>query len=118
LATIRELEKKSHYEHMARLTKKLTEGITQLAARKNIRLYCAGIESIWQLEFGIDAPMIDYRDNFKVNKSLYQNFRMAGLERGIRFHPSRGRFYTSAAHTDKDVDQTLMVIDKIFSELF
>lgn len=118
LATIRELEKPGLYEYMARLTKRLTEGITEIAGEKNIRLYCAGVESIWQLAFGIDEPMIDYRDNFKVDKIPYQKFRMASLERGIRFHPSRGRFYTSSAHTDEDVDQTLEVVEEVFDEIF
>jgi len=115
-ATIAELEKPTVYDHMARLTRRLTEGITEIAKEKDISLYCGGEESIWQLAFGIKERMNDYRDNFKVDKVTYQKFRMEGLKRGMRFHPSRGRFYTSAAHTDEDVDKTLSVAEELLSK--
>jgi glutamate-1-semialdehyde 2,1-aminomutase len=117
LATITELEKPGVYENMARITRRLAEGVTEIASRKGIVLYSASIASVWQLEFGITAPMSDYRDTFKVDKSQYRQFRTLNLERGIRFHPSRGRFYISAAHTDKDVDRTLEIVDGVLSEM-
>ena len=116
-ATIRELEKPGIYEKMSRITLRLTQGITAIADQKGIDLFCAGITSIWQLQFGITAPMTDYRDTFKVNKLAYQKFRMMCLERGIRFHPMRGRFYTSAAHTEEDVDQTLEIVEEALSAM-
>lgn len=116
-ATIKELEKPGIYDHMATLTKRLTEGINEMAKKRNITLYCEGVESIWQLAFGIRERMSDFRDNFKANKIDYQIFRKGCLERGIRFHPSRGRFYTSAAHTDEDVDRTLSVADEVLSQI-
>lgn len=116
-ATIKELEKPGFYENMARITRRLTEGITELSQKKEITLHCAGVESIWQLAFGIDQPMNEYRDNFKVDKATYQKFRMGGLARGIRFHPILGRFYTSAAHTDEDVDRTLEVAEELLSAI-
>jgi glutamate-1-semialdehyde 2,1-aminomutase len=116
-ATINELEKPGVYERMSGLTKRLTEGVTEIAERKGIALYCGSEGSIWQLAFGITERMKDYRDTFCVDKVAYQNFRMGGLERGIKFHPSRGRFYTSAAHTDEDVDKTLSVVDELLSNM-
>jgi len=117
VATIRELEKPGIYEKMATITLQLTQGITSIADQKGIDLFCAGIASIWQLQFGITAPMTDYRDTFKLDKPAYQKFPMMCLERGIRFHPMRGRFYTSAAHTEADVDRTLEVVEEVLSTL-
>lgn len=117
-ATIGELEKPGIYDHMARLTRRLVEGITEIARKKDISLYCGGAESIWQLAFGIKERLNDYRDSFKIDKVAYQKFRMEGLKRGIRFHPTRGRFYTSAAHTDEDVDKTLSVAEELLSKIF
>ena len=117
-ATIAELEKPGVYDHMARLTRGLTDGITEIAEEKGISLYCGGEESIWQLAFGIKERMNDYRDNFKVDKVAYQKFRTEGLKRGIRFQPIRGRFYTSAAHTDEDVDKTLSVVEELLSKSY
>lgn len=116
-ATIKELEKPGIYDHMARLTKKLTAGINEIAKKTNMTLYCGGIESIWHLAFGIRERMDDFRDNFKVNKMDYQLFRKGCLERGIRLHPSRGRFYMSAAHADEDIDKTLSVFEEVLGKM-
>ena len=69
------------------------------------------------MQFGIDAPMKDVRDTFKVDKKLYSRFYAECLKRGIRLHPSRGRFYISTAHTEEDVAQTLRVFDEVFALL-
>ena len=117
LATIAELEKPGIYDRMARITRRLADGVTEMASRKGIVLYSASLASVWQLEFGITASLTDYRDTLKVDKSRYQQFRTLCLDRGIRFHPSRGRFYVSAAHTDEDVDRTLEVVAEVLAEI-
>jgi glutamate-1-semialdehyde aminotransferase len=33
-------------------------------------------------------------------------------------HPSRGRFFVSAAHTERDVEESLKVFEEAFSEVF
>ena len=71
-----------------------------------------------QIAFGVDEMLKDYRDNFKANKWDYQKVRRGCLQRGVRLHPSRGRLYTSAAHTEEDVDETLEVMEAVFSEIF
>ncbi len=116
-ATIGELENPSIYEHMANLTRSVVDGIAAIAKSNDICLFCDAVGSIWQLAFGIQQKMNDYRDNFMVNKVAYQKFRKGGLERGIRFHPSRGRQYTSAAHTAEDVEKTLLVVDELLCEM-
>jgi glutamate-1-semialdehyde 2,1-aminomutase len=116
-ATIAELEKPGVYEHMERITRRLFEGVRRIAKGKALPLHSDGVASIWQVAFGITERMNDLRDNFKVNKTSYQRFRQGGLERGIRFHPSRGRFYTSAAHTDEDIDHTLLAVEEILSDM-
>ncbi len=117
-ATIGELEKPGVYEYMAKLTQKLIDGINEMTKNQNITLYCDGIESIWQIAFGIKEKITDYRDNFKVNKMDYQRFRKGCLERGVMLHPSRGRLYASAAHTDDDVDKTLLIVEEVFGKMF
>jgi glutamate-1-semialdehyde 2,1-aminomutase len=117
LATLAELEKPGLYDRMARITRRLAEGVAEVATRHGIPLYAASIASVWQVEFGITGPLADYRDTLKVDKGRYQQFRTLCLERGIRLHPSRGRFYVSAAHTDADVDRTLEVADGVLAEM-
>ena len=117
LATISELEKPGVYENLNRISTMLKEGVLALAKKHDIKLWCDNQVSIWQLQFGIDAPMKDVRDTFKVDKKLYSRFYAECLKRGIRLHPSRGRFYISTAHTEEDVAQTLRVFDEVFALL-
>jgi glutamate-1-semialdehyde 2,1-aminomutase len=118
LATIGELRRPGVYQHLDRITKRLTQGVREIAEKKRVTLYCGGEGAIWQVAFGIQERMRDYRDIFKVNKMDYQKLRKLCLERGVRLHPSRGRFYTCTAHTDDDVERMLSVFDEVFDILF
>jgi len=111
-ATLEALEKPGIYEHMDSITDRITRGITEISNRLGIILYCSHIASVWWLQFGIQNPLVDYRDTFNVDKDQYQCFRILCQERGLRLHPWRGRFYTSAAHSDEDVDKTLEIAEE------
>lgn len=117
LATLQELEKPGVYEGMRRITGQIQEGVNELAKKHHIKLWCDSQVSIWQLQFGIDHPMRDIRDNFLVDKKKYAKFYKECLKRGVRLHSSRGRFYISTAHTEKDVQQTLEVFDQVLPML-
>ena len=103
---------------MEGMTKKLIRGVNDIARNKGVTLYCGGEGSIWQMAFGIQERMDNYRDNFKVKKMDFQRLRKYCLKRGIRLHPSRGRFYTSLAHTDADVKKTLSIFKEAFEVIF
>ena len=118
VATLNELAHPGVYEHMAKITRCLTSGVNEIAQRRGVQLYCRGLASVWQIEFGISAPPTNYRDTLVVDKAAYARFRTLSLRRGIRFHPSRGRFYVSAAHTDEDVEATLEVVDEVLGEMY
>jgi glutamate-1-semialdehyde 2,1-aminomutase len=117
-ATIRELEKPGTYERMAMATKRLADGIRKISKRRGIALYSDSLASIGALAFGVREGMNDYRDTFKVNRIDYQRFRKGCLERGVRLHPTKGRLYTSAAHTVEDIDKTLTVMEETLAEMF
>ena len=70
------------------------------------------------MQFGIDSPMTKFEDNLQVDKKTYDVFYKECLARGIRLHSSRGRFYISTAHTEKDVQITLDVFDEVFRKIF
>jgi len=118
LATLEIISRPGTYDELQRIASRITEGVNELAAQYNVKLWCDNQVSIWQLSFGIDGPMRDFRDNFKVDKQTYLDFYKRCLDRGIRLHSGRGRFYISTAHTDEDVDQTLAVFSDVFKEMF
>lgn len=113
LATISELEKPDTYSGMKEITDEIVVGVRELGKKYGIKLWCDNQVSIWQLQFGIETPMHDVRDNFKVDKKLYGRFYRECLKRGVRLHSSRGRFYISTKHTHEDVAQTLRVFDEV-----
>ena len=94
------------------------EGIREVCERMGIAAYCRSIGSIGAMALGVTEEMNDYRDTLRINRADYLRLRKGCLERGIRIHPSRGRLYTSTAHTSEDVDKTLTVVDKVIGETF
>jgi glutamate-1-semialdehyde 2,1-aminomutase len=116
-ATISELQRPGIYEHMTGLTRRLSEGIREICLRRDIGAYCNSAGSICGFALGVRERMNDYRDTLKVNRIDYQRLRRACLDRGIRLHPTRGRLYLSAAHTNGDVDRTLMVVEEALTKI-
>ena len=117
LATIKVLENRNTYKHLEKITSKIVNGVKRISETLGVKLFCDHTGSIWQIQFGITEPMKEYRDNFKVDKQKYQKFYSKCLRRGIRLHPSRGRFYTSTAHTEDDVRKTLHVFEEVLRKL-
>ena len=118
LATIGVLERPGVYTEFNRISTRLCQGVRQLAKTYGVKLWCDNLVSIWQLSFGIDSPMRDFRDSFKVDNPTWLKFYTKCLQRGVRLHSSRGRLYVSTAHDDKDVDKTLEVFEDVFREMF
>jgi glutamate-1-semialdehyde 2,1-aminomutase len=110
-ATITELEKPGVYERMAEVSRTILDGIQVISKKGQIPLYCDGEGSIWQIAFGIDSRLADYRDTFRVDKPAYQRLKQECFKNGLRLHPFRGRLYTSAAHTAEDAAKTLEIIE-------
>jgi len=57
----------------------------------------------------------DMRDAFTETNERYFLFRQFLLDRGIHIFPTeKGLWYISAAHTERDVEDTLRVVDEVF----
>ena len=117
-ATLTELEKPGVYNRIAGMSQKILSGIRTIAGKKQIPLYCDGEGSIWQIAFGIDNRLADYRETFRVDKLTYQKLKQECFKAGLRLHPFRGRLYTSAAHTPEDVAKTLEVIEDALKTIY
>ncbi|OQA48935.1 MAG: Glutamate-1-semialdehyde 2,1-aminomutase [Bacteroidetes bacterium ADurb.Bin302] len=95
----------------------LKDGIRSLAEKYGIKLWCENQVSVMGLNFGIDEPLINAADSFKVDKQAYNVFYKKCLSRGIHMHPLRGRFYFSTAHTESDINTTLNIFETVFGEM-
>jgi glutamate-1-semialdehyde 2,1-aminomutase len=118
ISTIQQLQKPGAYAHLERITRRLIKEVGAIVRKKDLKARCDGECGIWQLTFGIEQRMKDYRETFLVDKAAYQKLRKACMERGVRLHPTRGRFYTSMAHDDADVDATVRAISESLNAIF
>ena len=59
--SFRELEKPGVCDH-DRLNKRLIAGVNEIACKNHLTLFCSGSGSIWQIAFGVDKRLRDYRE--------------------------------------------------------
>ena len=63
-----------------------------------------------------EREIMDMRDAFESNTERYMIFRQLLLDRGVHIFPTdKGLWYLSTAHTDDDIEQTLRILDDVFS---
>jgi glutamate-1-semialdehyde 2,1-aminomutase len=96
--------------------RRLMEGIGEIAARRGVPLLVTGFGAAIALHFTALREMIDYRDTLGDDRALLQRFLYRALEEGLHIVPD-GRMYVSAAHTGKDIDETLARLDAVFADL-
>lgn len=118
LAVLSELEKEGTYERLTDLGKKLMKGMKELAEKHNIPLEVQGTGPMFGIRFAT-GKAIDARSALESHyPGIYPKFRRLLLDKGIHIFPTeKGEFYISTAHTEKDISQTLNVIDDTMKEL-
>ena len=56
------------------------------------------------------------RDSFAQDNDQYLTFRRLLLDRGIHIFPTeKGLWYTSAAHSEEDIQRTARTVDEVFA---
>lgn len=99
------------YRTMWRLGESLRIGIQERLKRKNIAVVTTGGGPVFQILFQQQVPRT-YRDTLHADRSLYSQFAVAMLDEGIMILQD-GRWYLSAAHTEKEIRRTLEAVDRV-----
>jgi glutamate-1-semialdehyde 2,1-aminomutase len=94
----------------------LMEGICGLARKHSVRLAVTGFGTAFAVHFTSRSELHDYRDTLEDDNEMLRRFLMLALEHGVHVVPD-GRFYTSAAHTEQDIQETLAAIEQVFQKL-
>ncbi|MEI6806476.1 MAG: glutamate-1-semialdehyde 2,1-aminomutase [Myxococcaceae bacterium] len=113
LATLRELLKPGVFEQAAARCKQLTAGITEIAQQKNIPVQVSQIGTMFGVYFLKEPGSISNYEEAKnlVDSKRYGEFFHKMLEKGHYFAPSAFEAgFVSAAHTEKDIDDTLFAM--------
>ena len=103
LTTLRILEETDAIAEMARLGRRLKEGLEELGAAHGFRVTVSGPPALPYLTFDDDPDLYHM-----------QAFCRETIARGVFFHPHHN-WFICAAHTDADIDRALEVADAAFA---
>ncbi len=117
IKTLELLQKPGTYEYLDKITKKLANGLVQIA-KETGHAACGGQISGMFGMFFTAGPVHNYEDAKKSDASKFSRFHRGMLERGVYLAPSQFEAgFTSLAHTDEDIDRTLAAAREVMSQL-
>ena len=117
IKTLDLLQKPGTYEQLDKITKKLADGLLQIAKETGHDACGGNISAMFGLFF-TRGPVHNYEDAKKSDMSKFSRFHRGMLERGIYLAPSQFEAgFTSLAHTDEDIDRTLSAARDVMSSL-
>lgn len=117
IKTLELLQKPGTYEYLDRITKKLADGLLQIA-KETGHAACGGQISAMFGLFFTSGPVHNYEDAKKSDTAKFGRFHRGMLERGVYLAPSQFEAgFTSFAHTEEDIEQTLAVARDVMSSL-
>jgi glutamate-1-semialdehyde 2,1-aminomutase len=113
LATLRELSKNNGrvIQYISEMGAKLRSGLEGLFMGYNFPMKTSGTNAV----FVLNSPAIelrDYRDCLSIDLNFIHQFHTEMFREGIWFM-RRGNVLLSAAHTDKDLEQTLDAAERV-----
>ncbi len=117
IKTLELLQKPGNYESLDRITKKLADGLLQIA-KETGHAACGGQISGMFGFFFTSGPVHNYEDAKKSDLAKFSRFHRGMLERGIYLAPSQFEAgFTSLAHTEEDIDRTLAAARDVMSSM-
>ena len=117
IKTLELLQKPGTYEFLEQITKKLADGLLQIA-KETGHAACGGQISAMFGLFFTSGPVHNYEDAKKSDTAKFGRFHRGMLERGVYLAPSQFEAgFTSFAHTEEDIEQTLAVARDVMSSL-
>jgi len=100
----------SIYSNLFRRGEMLRDGIASILRERGHKLCTAGEGPVFHLSFTERQPQ-NYRDLLVADKQKYSAFVLALLDEGVLPLPD-GRWYTSTAHSDTDIERTLNAVER------
>jgi glutamate-1-semialdehyde 2,1-aminomutase len=117
LATVRYLRihKGTLYPLLDKLSAELTDGVTAAAKDAGVPMCCNRVGSMFTWFF-TEGPVTDWTSAAKCDTEAFARFFRGMLDKGIYLPPSQFEAaFLSAAHTEKDVEQTIAAARQTFA---
>lgn len=117
IKTLELLSKPGTYEYLEKITQKLADGLLRIA-KDTGHTACGGHISAMFGMFFTAGPVHNYEDAKKSDTAKFGRFHRGMLEHGIYLAPSQFEAgFTSLAHTEEDIEQTLAAAKAVLSSL-
>ena len=117
IKTLELLQRPGTYEYLDQITQKLADGLVQIAQETGHAVCGGQISAMFGLFF-TSGPVHNYEDAKKSDMAKFGRFHRGMLERGVYLAPSQFEAgFTSLAHTEADIEQTLAVAREVLSSL-
>lgn len=117
IKTLQLLQQPGNYERLDQITKRLTDGMLQVAQETG-HVACGGQISGMFGFFFAEGPVHNYEDAKKSDLNKFARFHRGMLEQGVYLAPSQFEAgFMSLAHTEADIDRTLDAARAVMSNL-
>ena len=117
IKTLEQLQKPGTYAYLEKITKRLSDGLLQIA-KETGHAACGGNISGMFGFFFTAGPVHNYEDAKKCDLNKFSRFHRGMLEHGVYLAPSQFEAgFTSLAHTEEDIDKTLAAARKVMAGL-
>jgi glutamate-1-semialdehyde 2,1-aminomutase len=117
IKTLELLQKPGTYEHLDKITKRLADGLLQIAKETGHEACGGNISAMFGLFF-CAGPVHNFEDAKHSDVTKFGRFHRGMLEQGIYLAPSQFEAgFTSLAHTEDDIDRTLAAARIVMSQI-
>ncbi len=117
IKTMELLQKPGAYEHLEKITKRLADGLVQIAKETGHAACGGNISGMFGLFF-CEGPVQNFEDAKHSDVAKFGRFHRGMLEQGIYLAPSQFEAgFTSLAHTEEDIDRTLAAARAVMSTI-
>lgn len=113
LAVISSSEVQLH-DHLEALAVRLADGLMERGS--HLGLHAQRYGPMVNTTFDVPAPVVDLRTYRATNLVKQQDFLNRLEHAGVRV-TARGTWFTSLAHSDEDVDRSVMAAERVLSEM-
>ncbi|RYH20098.1 glutamate-1-semialdehyde-2,1-aminomutase [archaeon] len=117
IKTLEILRRPGSYEHLEKITSRLTKGILDAGKEYGHAVTGGSISGMFGFFFA-EGPVNNFKDASKSDAKKFARWHRMMLERGVYLAPSQYEAgFTSLAHTEADVDRTIAIAREVMSKL-
>ncbi|AFZ44197.1 glutamate-1-semialdehyde 2,1-aminomutase [Halothece sp. PCC 7418] len=117
IKTLELLQRPGVYEQLDQMTKKLTDGLKEIANKHGHPAQVSQISAMFGVFF-TEREVHSFEDAKTSDLDKFRRYHRGMLERGIYLAPSQFEAgFTSLAHTEEDINQTLKAADEVMASL-